>query len=168
MSPVRISWPVSGSRTDTAWTPLTMIGDDEVTVGQDDDLIADRELVRPRHEDGASWFPAGATVRRPREPDVAAEREAVQRVEARLVAREAAAVPDGVDVVGIERVGGDRLLVVERKRVGFADQRRQRAPRVAAVGRLADGYGVVKVEAAVEVDRDLVRIAVRRERHPGV
>ena len=56
------------------------------------------------------------------------------------------AVPDRVDEVGVRRIGGDRILVVERERIVFLDQRHRLAPAMSAICRLADQHRMVAAE----------------------
>ena len=145
---------------------------DERPIRQDGDLVPDRELVLVAGQDVARRLPGLAAVGRPREHDVAADRGGMLlRVDPGLVAREATPVPDRVDVVGVRRIGGDRLLVVEawafREQGDVAGDRRRLAPRVAAVGRLADEHRR-DGQVGARREADLVDVAVRGERHPRV
>ena len=79
-------------------------------------------------------------------------------------------VPHRVDVVRVVLIGGDRLLVVEHRRVGVAHQgdRRTPLPTAAAGERLADENGVIEVRRIVEGQRNLVGIAGGAKTHPRV
>src|SRR3989442_8446054 len=77
-------------------------------------------------------------------------------------------VPDRIHELGVGRVGGHRLLVVEEARVRVTDKRDGLAPVVTAVGRLADQDRRDEVLEQVDGQADLVGVAVRRERDPRV
>ena len=87
-----------------------------VPSGRTDDLVADRELVRAlRSKIGRAgsqlWPPFVVRAKgRPRKRTEFVVRPALS------LARRSAAVPDCVDEVRVDRVGGDRLLVDEQRR----------------------------------------------------
>ncbi len=91
----------------------------------------------------------------------------MERVEVGVLAREPASIPDGVDVRRVCPVCGDRLLVVEVEGRPFADQGRRLAPRIAAVGGLADEDRRGQ-EVGARREADEIRFAVRGERHPRI
>src|SRR5438552_16523513 len=83
-------------------------------------------------------------------------------------------IPHLVYVIRVERVGGDRLLVVEIERSHvrkIADERHRIAPMVAPVGRLADkhgGGGARGVPQEAEREANEIRVAVGGERDPRI
>src|SRR2546422_6285416 len=78
-------------------------------------------------------------------------------------------VPDRIHELGVGRVRGHRLLVVEEAWIGVTDQRDGLAPVVTAVGRLADQERRDEVLGEqVDGQANLVGVAVRRERDPRV
>src|SRR4029453_3472164 len=86
-----------------------------------------------------------------------------------LVAREPAAVPDRIHEVGVERVRGDRVLVVELEQRVVTDELDRRSLGEPAVGRLVDvdDRGAER-RKVLERQRLHVGIAVRRDRDPWV
>src|SRR6187549_177281 len=76
-------------------------------------------------------------------------------------------IPCRIDVAGLCRVGGDRLLVEAVRSVSGYLYRR--SPRVseAGVGRLRNDDRVVGIEN-VEAEGDRIQIPVWRERHPRI
>src|SRR5258706_13573163 len=94
-------------------------------VRENDELVVERCIVAYGVVDLPLWFPARAGIGRAREP---------RRRRAALAAGET--LPCRVDEVGIGRIGGDRLLVIERT-AALANQRRRPAPDAAAIHRAA-------------------------------
>src|SRR5215472_3102874 len=84
------------------------------------------------------------------------------------------AIPYGIDELAIDRVGGDRLLVVEEEEAGLAarvpPQGDRWAPGLTAVGRLTHQDRAVGLEAGVEgsAQADHEGSAVVAEGDPGI
>ena len=147
---------------------------DESPIREHGNLVADRAREAGLCVDRPRRVPRPAAVGRAREHRVAAEGERVLGADALGLTRLPEPIPHRVDVVRVERVGGDRLLVVEIERSHvrkIADERHRIAPMVAPVGRLADkhgGGGARGVPQEAEREANEIRVAVGGERDPRI
>ena len=145
---------------------------DQRPVGQHDDLVGDRLVLRLGVEDRAGRLPGRTVVGAAREPrgPVEADRP-LERPRARVArsARSAGPRPRRRSS-RVGRVGGDALLVVEvvaEHAAGCRTAARRDRSTSAAVGRAAGQHRVAR-RVVVERDRDRVQRPGGAERHPRV
>ena len=131
---------------------------DQGSVRENHDLIVDRLAVRARIIDRVRDFPGDAAIGSAAEISRAAASAAYEPV------------PQRVYQTRVGRIGGDRLLVVE-KNCTVANQRNRVAPCRAAVGRATDQNRARRPRGehlAVERKRALIDRTVGRESDPGI
>ena len=147
---------------------------EEGAVGEHGDLVADGLVVPAWVVDDPRGLPALAAVRRTREHRRALEAEDELGMDDGAD-RNVQPIPDGVDEVGVEGVGRDRVLVVEELRVLVPDEGDRVAPGQPTVRGFAHQHGVlaeagraIRRRLDVEHEAEEVDVPVGRERDPGV